>query len=101
MEISVDPDGVVFALGSCGYSGGLSRLDPAPHVLAASAPLPARPAVCGERIAAGAGGLVAVARGPGLDDAGPPPGIVLIDGRTGLVRATVGTPSVPVDVVVG
>ncbi len=104
MEFAVDPAGPVYALGSCLYSGGLSRLDPGAEtakVLAPPATLPQRPGLCGERIAAGPAALVAIARGPSLGRPRPPVGLIFVEGTTGHVRATVPTPVTPVDVVVG
>lgn len=98
MEFAVDPAGPVYAVGSCLYSGGLSRLDPGAtdaHVLAPPEPLPDRPDLCGERIAVGPAGLVAITRGRSIA------GIVLVDGATGQVRATVPTSAEPIDVAIG
>lgn len=104
MEFAVDPAGPVYALGSCLYSGGLSRLDPGAaraHVLAPPMSLPQRPDLCGERIAVGPAGLLAITRGPSISGSSGPSGIVFVDGATGQVRATAPTPVAPIDVVVG
>jgi hypothetical protein len=104
MEFAVDPAGPVYALGSCLYSGGLSRLDPGTtqaRVLATPAPLPQRPELCGERIAVGPAGLLAITRGPSVSGSSTPVGIAFVDGATGQVRATVPTKIAPIDVVVG
>jgi hypothetical protein len=95
MEFAVDPAGPVYAVGSCLYSGGLSRLDAGAVdalVLAVPMPAPQRPDLCGERIAVGPAGLVAITWRRS---------IVFVDGATGHVRATVPAPVAPVDIVVG
>lgn len=88
---------VLFAVGSCLYSGGLSRVavtGGAARVLAAPRPGPGASCgdVCGERIAVTPdGGLIALVADRKLR---------LVDGQTGAVRRVVDLPAAAVDVLV-
>jgi hypothetical protein len=69
VEIAVGPDDTVYALGSCIYSGGLSRFratDTRATVLVA-ARSGGNPPLCGERLTTGPAPLVVIARGPALN----------------------------------
>jgi hypothetical protein len=106
MELALDPSGRwLYAVGACGYAGGLSAIDLSTgqvRVLARptgprqdTAPLPA---VCGERVEAETGGLLAVAKtGRRVPASTSPRALLDVDARTGLLRRAVATPSEPVD----
>lgn len=110
MEFAVDAERQEFdAIGSCGYTGGLSRVSleggtalrlgfPAPP---ASSEEALRPGICGERIALGDWPLAVVAKThrpvPRKDADGQ---LVFVDRADGVVTRTVATPSEPIDVIV-
>jgi len=123
MEFVVDKEvGRLYAVGSCGYTGGFSVLDirrdsrpaavtqdgihlqsppPPPQVFVPPrAPDgPRTPVPCGERLTLGANGLVVVGRTEKPVASSNIPGALLfLDGRTGQVIRAVRTPSEPVDV---
>jgi hypothetical protein len=101
MELTLAEPDTVFALGSCGYAGGLSRVSVAGgsvtggRVQVLVPPGPPAPAVCGERLSTGTAGPLAVAGGTGSST-----GIVLVDRDSGRIATRVATPAAPVDVVV-
>lgn len=125
MEFAVDGQtGQLYAVGSCGYTGGFSAIDlrsggsPAEMtkdgVRLRSTPVPpqvlvrggesARPGTlvpCGERLALGANALVVVGKTEKPVAAPDVPGSLLfLNGRTGQTIETVATPSEPIDVLV-
>lgn len=99
----------LYALGSCGYTGGLSRIDLETRRVESLVPTQAgsdRPsererAVCGERLALGPGSLLVVGKTARVVPQAEIPGsLLLIDGDTGEKVRAVDTPSEPVDVLV-
>lgn len=109
MEFAVDTaTDRLYAVGSCGYTGGLSRVDLdtgqakllAPTRSGLGTPSVRERAVCGESVAAGPESLLVVGKTlmpvPQPDARGS---LLLIDGDTGEKIRTVRTPSEPVDVV--
>jgi hypothetical protein len=99
----------LYAIGSCGYTGGLSVIDldrgrarrlaaPTPGGGGAGAP---QPPICGERIETGPGDLLSVARtSRPVPNPQSPGALLLIDARDGRLLHTVSTPSEPVDLLV-
>ncbi|MEW6637952.1 MAG: hypothetical protein AB1425_14195 [Actinomycetota bacterium] len=99
----------LYALGSCGYTGGLSRIDLGTRQVEPLVPTQAgldRPsererAVCGERMALGTGSLLVVGKTARVVPQAEMPGsLLLIDGDTRIKVRAVDTPSEPVDVLV-
>lgn len=91
MQFALDRKrGLLYAIGSCGYRGGLSRIDLKsgrsrvmgyPSASASSG-------ICGERIALGPESLVAVASNPLPVPQGSPSNLLLVDASTGrLIRS--------------
>jgi hypothetical protein len=86
MEIGVDGSrGLIYAIGSCGYTGGLSVIDIGSGRIHLIGPPNAGPdGICGERVVVANGGLLAVAR-----TARPEPNpsavgaLVLVDSKSG------------------
>jgi DNA-binding beta-propeller fold protein YncE len=108
MELGLDPERRwLYAIGSCGYTGGLSAIDLRSGAARLLAPpsgprdpetLRSLPGICGERIEAGLGGLVVVAK---TARAVPQPqasgAVLVVDGQNGRLLRTIATPSEPVD----
>lgn len=99
MEFGIAPSaGRLYAVGSCGYTGGLAAVDLASGVTRVVVPARTRGALCGERVAAVADGSLLVVAVTGL----PVPtalaagalAVVTPDGRT--VRRIM-TPAEPID----
>jgi hypothetical protein len=105
MELAVDAAGRAYAIGSCGYAGGLSVIDldtgparPLAAPVAGGGLAGAPPTVCGERIEAGLRGLLVVAkRGRPVPTPQSPGALLLIDAQDGRLLHTIPTPSEPVD----
>jgi hypothetical protein len=107
MEFALDPDrSLLYAVGSCGYTGGLSRLDlesgtialfgyPAPRDVDIDG---SRSGICGERVSVGSA-LVAVAKTqrpvPTVDRPGQ---LLFVAAQSGEIASRVPLPSEPVDV---
>jgi hypothetical protein len=101
MEFVVDgPTQRLYAVGPCGYTGGVSVVD----IRTGRTRVLARPgdtAVCGERSALGPRSLLVVGNtAVTVPQAGIPGFLLFLDARSGKVRRTVATPSEPVDVLV-
>jgi hypothetical protein len=101
MEFALDRRrGLLYAVGSCGYAGGLSETSLAggrARVLERSGDR----RICGERVAVASSLLLAIARTEVPVPEPHVPGAVLLVRRTdGSVAATVPTPAEPVDVLV-
>lgn len=107
-EVDARTNGL-YALGSCGYTGGLSRVDLETDRVKVLAParsgLHLHPAweraVCGERIALGPGSLLVVGMTrrsvPEAESSGS---LLMIDGSSGRKIHTVAIPAEPLDVLV-
>jgi hypothetical protein len=91
MQFALDRKrGLLYAIGSCGYRGGLSRID----VKSGRSRVVGYPSssassgICGERIAVGPESLVAVASNPRPVPQGSPSSLLLVDASTGrLIRS--------------
>lgn len=92
----------LYAIGSCAYSGGLSRIDlETGRARVTGYPSSNSPdGVCGERIAVGPRSLLAVARNPGPVPQGSRSRLLLLDGNTGRVMHSVAVPVETIDLVV-
>jgi hypothetical protein len=110
MEFSVDDKQVLYAAGSCMYSGGLTRVElspgTTPRILSPSGnwngrfPQP-QWEVCGERISVASSGtwLALAALRNGVSPSSARPGTILIvDARTGAILRSLATSSEVVDV---
>jgi hypothetical protein len=97
MEIALDGERRLYALGDCQGAGGLARIDltdGTAHVLAQ----PDDPYICGDRLRVGLENVLVVASQLSLT--ATPPGLLVIDGDTGRVLEQVATDPEPTDVVV-
>ncbi len=97
----------LYALGSCGYRGGLSMVELKTNEVKVLAPtLPGvdfarERLVCGERLVVGPGSLLVVGKtAQAVPQARIPGSLLLVDGDTGTKVRTVDTPSGPADVLV-
>lgn len=92
----------LYAIGSCGYSGGLSRIDlKTGRARVTGYPSSnSRDSVCGERVALGPKSLVAAARNPQPVPQGSPSSLFVLDGNTGRVIHSVVVPVETIDLVV-
>jgi hypothetical protein len=109
MEFDLDPaQTAAYPVGSCGYAGGLSRIDlrrgrvrvlVPPAAPGAGIGGAARVGVCGEAVAA-SGDLLAVARRERPVPQRKPGAILLVDPATGRVLHTTATSAEPVDLVI-
>jgi hypothetical protein len=108
LDLALDArEGRLYALGSCGYRGGLSRIDLKTNevkVLAPSLPgvdFARERLVCGERVVVGPGSLLVVGKtAQAIPQAGIPGSLLLVEGDTGRKIRTLNTPCEPVDVLV-
>jgi hypothetical protein len=106
MDFALDrAAGTLYAVGSCGYVGGLSALDLATGVARVLAPPdpPGRPpahAPCGQRLALLPGGLLVVGQVPNalVPFAGRPGALLFLDAATGRAVRRVAAPEAPIDV---
>jgi hypothetical protein len=108
MEFDLDPArATAYPVGSCGYTGGLSRIDLrrgstrvlAPPAAPGTGGPPAGTRVCGEAVAAG-GCLLAVARRAMPEPRLKPGAILLVDPGAGRMLSATGTSAEPVDLVI-
>ena len=92
----------LYALGSCAYSGGLSRIDlNTGRARVTGYPLSSSwDGVCGERIALGPNSLVAAARNPAPVPQSSPSRLLVLDGNTGRVIHSTAVPVEAIDLVV-
>lgn len=110
MEFAVDTStDRLFAVGSCGYTGGLSSASLKTGQVKVLAPIRSglavtsvrESAVCGERVEVGPGSLLVVGKTAGPVTSPKSPGsLLLIDGDNGRKIRTADTPDEPVDVLV-
>lgn len=110
MEFALNkPAGHLYAIGSCGYTGGLSRVDlktgrvkllaPTRTGLASSSVQ--QQAVCGDWVVNGEGSLLVVGKISGNSaQAGTPGSLLLVDGESGRKLRAVTTPAEPVDALI-
>jgi hypothetical protein len=101
-EFTIDSTrGRAFAVGSCGYTGGLSYVELSSgrvHVLVGSRP---GRAVCGERIAIGPQSTLVMLKGIAADPQAAANGSVLLVASTnGRIAHSIDTPALPIDVLV-
>jgi hypothetical protein len=103
MQFALDrKQGRLYAIGSCGYSGGLTQID----LKAGRARVTGYPSsstsdgVCGERIAVGPRSLVAAARNPEPVPQGSPSRLLVLDGQTGRMIRSLVLPVETIDLVV-
>jgi hypothetical protein len=99
MEFALDRRrGLLYAVGSCGYAGGLSETS----LASGRARVLERPGdrrICGERIAVASPSLLAIGRtGLPVPDPGAPGAVLLVRRADGVLMAIVRTQSEPVDV---
>jgi hypothetical protein len=93
---------LLYAIGSCGYRGGLSRID----LKSGRSRVTGYPSssssggVCGERIAIGPKSLIAVASNPTPVPQGSPSSLLLVDASTGHLIRSVAAPVETLDVLV-
>jgi hypothetical protein len=106
MRFAVDADGgYLYAVGSCGYSGGLSRLDLETGRANELAPEGFAPTVnnllCGEGVDIGPDSLVVVAKTERPVPSAEIPGyLLLVNGETGRIIRSVEVPTEPIDTLV-
>lgn len=106
LDLALDAREVrLYALGSCGYRGGLSRVDLGTGEVKVLAPtLPGvdfvrERLVCGERVSVGPGSLLVVGKtAQAVPQADIPGSLLLVDSNSGRKIRTMDTPSEPVDV---
>jgi hypothetical protein len=88
---------LVYAIGSCGYRGGLSRIE----LATGTARVTGYPSgdICGERIVLGPGSLIVVASNPTPVPQGGRSTVLLVDASTGDLIRSVATPVESLDLV--
>jgi hypothetical protein len=92
---------LVYGIGSCGYRGGLSRIDlNSGRSRLTGDPSSASGRVCGERIAVGPSSLLVVAANPRPVPQGSASTLLLVDATTGALTRSVAVPSEALDLVV-
>jgi hypothetical protein len=102
---------LLYVVGSCGYTGGMSLLDlhggqsrvlvPARRADPSGSATPSTMTVCGQRAEVAPAGVLAVGRiERAVPRLGPEGSVLLVDAATGRVRRTVVTPAEPLDLVV-
>lgn len=108
LDVTVDDQADrLYAVGSCGYTGGLSRVDfvtgrvksLAPANTGLATPSAKQRAICGEKVAVGPGSLLVVGKTErSVPQAGVPGSLILVDGANGQIIRSVDTQAEPVDV---
>jgi hypothetical protein len=101
MQFALDGERkLVYAIGSCGYRGGLSRIDLARGTRRVTGDRSsASGGVCGERLVLGPDSLIVVASNPQPVPQGGPSKLLLVDARTGQSIRSVATPVESLDLV--
>ncbi len=89
--------GRLFAVGSCGYTGGLAAVDLATHQTQVLAPSRTPGVICGERIVAlGDGSLLVIAK-TGMPVPSLVPGALVVLSGDGKTLRTIKTSAEPID----
>ena len=108
MQFTLDPlNRIAYAIGSCGYTGGLSRIDlgtGAAKLIGYPAPPSSgealRSGICGERVAIVSGSMLILAKlHKPVPQWGKSGALLIADGSTGQIIESIPVPSEPIDVI--